>query len=155
MKTFTVKDIILAVKEDNEFLKQYGLPKALPCALVSLTTEPGFDGQVYVSSAFFNLSEESQKTILTHEAGHIACNHLEIACDGLLINEDVEAEADAWADNVLGEGTFDKFIDEQELYLINLLLEKGNLTQETEAAIRNDCAKRKRNRIEWIAKHKS
>lgn len=155
MNTFTVNDIKLTVKEDNEFLKQYGLPKAFPCALVCLTTKPGFDGQVYVSSAFFNLTEESQQTLLTHEAGHVACKHLEIECDGLLIDDNIEAEADAWADSVLGEGAFDKFIDEQEHYLINHLKEKGKLTQEVEDAIKADCAKRKRIRLEWIAKHKT
>lgn len=154
MNIFEVNNIKLSVKEDNEFIAKYGIPKGFPCALISLPLLKGFDGHVSVTSGFFCLSEESQKTMLTHEAGHAACGHLllDVPTDGLLINADIEAEADAWADSVLGIGAFDKFIEEQRLFL----LAKGGdkLTPDLIEKINEECRVRTSNRLAWIAKNR-
>lgn len=154
MDTFEINNIKLTVKEDNEFIAKYGIPKGFPCAVITLPLLNGFDGHVSVTSGFFSLSEESQKTMLTHEAGHAACGHLliDVPPDGLLINADIEAEADAWADSVLGDGAFDKFIKEHRLFL----LEKGGdkLTPELIEKINVEFRVRTSNRLAWIAKNR-
>lgn len=154
MDIFEINNVKLSVEEDNDFMAKYGIPKGLPCAIISLPLLKGFDGHVSVSAGFFRLSEESQQTMLTHEAGHAACGHLliETPTDGLLINADIEAEADAWADAVLGAGVFDKFIAENRSYVIAKIGDA--LTPDILASIDQDCEQRIAKRLEWIAKNK-
>lgn len=154
MDFFEVNNIKLSVKEDNEFIAQYGIPKGLPCAVVSLSTMEGFDGDVRVTSGFYRLSEESQRTMLTHEAGHVACGHLQQipeGFEGLVDNSIMEAEADAWADSILGNGAFDKFIEENRQYLIFKIGDA--LTPELIENINSECEARIANRKAWIAKN--
>lgn len=155
MNIFEVNNIKLSVMEDNEFMAKHGTPRGIPSALLSLSKTPEYDGVVRVTKAFFRLSEESQKAVLLHEAGHIACGHLNNLpedFDGLVVNPDFEAEADVWADNILGEGAFDKFIEECRQVVIAKLGEHA--TPDLIEKINEECRVRTANRKAWIAKNR-
>lgn len=101
MFLFEVEGIRLHVVKDDETFLAFGVNGIQhPAAAVSKTQLDGFNGHVIVTSAFFNLTEATQTALLTHEAGHVACGHLDLVeaqTENLLINAQLEAEADAWA----------------------------------------------------------
>lgn len=155
MEIFEVNNIRLSVREDNEFMAKHGIPRGIPSALLSLSKIPEYDGDVRVTKAFYRLSLESQKAVLMHEAGHIACGHLKQVpddFDGLIANPEFEAEADAWADDILGDGAFDKFIEECRQVIIAKLGEHA--TPELIEKINEECRLRTSNRLAWIAKNR-
>ena len=60
------------------------------------------------------LPEYIRNIALTHEAGHVAMGHLKLeaaAGNDVVINDKLEAEADKWAADVVGESAFDLMMD--------------------------------------------
>lgn len=113
MLKFSIGDITLSFKVDNAKMESYGIPGWMPSVVVDKTTEAGFAGAVTATSAFMKLSEEARNALLTHEAGHVACGHLELTnTDELVINAQLEAEADDWACSQIGDAAFDWAMDE-------------------------------------------
>lgn len=110
MLHFEVAGFKIGVIVDNDKLAAYGIHAFIPSAVVDRTVIAGIDGIVYTTSAFTELSDNTRRALLTHEVGHIACGHLDLdICqdDGLVINDRLEAEADAWAVARVGMVTFD------------------------------------------------
>lgn len=101
MHVFEIEGIRLNVVEDNDTFLAFGVDGVQhPAAAVSKAQLDGFNGHVIVTSAFFKLTAATQNALLTHEAGHVACGHLDLVeaqTENLLINSQLEAEADAWA----------------------------------------------------------
>lgn len=110
MKTFTVNGYTAAIKHDDAMMQKFGVPSFLPCAMIDNTPEGPV---IYISSGFYSLTTKTQNAIYTHEIGHLALGHLDKTdSDVLTINETLEAEADLWACNIVGEEAFDKAIFE-------------------------------------------
>lgn len=110
MFLFETSGLKIKVIEDNETMKSVGVPEFIPSAAVDGSNVDGIDAVVIVTEAFFKLSKESQQAILFHEAGHVACGHLkldEAKTSDLVINDQLEAEADAWAVNQTSVAAFD------------------------------------------------
>lgn len=141
MLHFEVAGFKIGVVVDNAKLASYGIQSFIPSAIVDRTTIAGIDGIVYTTTAFTELSDNTRRALLTHEVGHIACGHLELdSCegDGLVINERIEAEADAWAVARVGIVTFDCAVVECG----DMLAATLNADAATKAAITAAVAKR-------------
>ena len=124
MLHFEVAGFKIGVVVDNAKLASYGIQSFIPSAIVDRTTIAGIDGIVYTTTAFTELSDNTRRALLTHEVGHIACGHLELdICegDGLVVNETIEAEADAWAVTHVGMAMFDRAVVECGNALITTL----------------------------------
>lgn len=151
MFLFETSGLKIQVIEDNEKMKSMGVPEFIPAAAVDSTDIASLDGIVYVTSAFFNLSKESQQVILFHEAGHVACGHLkldEAKTSDLVINDQLEAEADAWAVNQTSVAAFDA-----ALYECGKLIAIAISADETvKQAIAESLEKRIALRNAWMAK---
>ena len=103
MFTFIVKGITLNVIADDGILQNHGVPDWAPSAVVDAKAGE-MTGIVRVTKGFLEMDKKFQEILLTHEAGHIACNHFEInhPTDKIVENDRLEAEADAWAIQELG-----------------------------------------------------
>ena len=124
MLHFEVAGFKIGVIVDNAKLAAYGIQAFIPSAIVDRTVIAGIDGIVYTTTAFTELSENTRRALLTHEVGHVACGHLDLdICqdDGLVINDRLEAEADAWAVARVGMAMFDRAVVECGNALITTL----------------------------------
>ena len=145
MLHFEVAGFKIGVIVDNDKLASYGIQAFIPSAVVDRTDIAGIDGIVYTTTAFTELSENTRRALLTHEVGHIACGHLELdICegDGLVVNETIEAEADAWAVTHVGMAMFDRAVVECG----NILATTLNADAATKAVIKDAVDKRIANR---------
>lgn len=141
MVHFEVAGFKIGVVVDDAKLATYGIHAFIPSAVVDRTVIAGIDGIVYTTSAFNELSDNTRRALLTHEVGHIACGHLDLdICEGegLVINDQIEAEADAWAVARVGMVTFDRAVMECG----NMLAATLNADTATKAAITAAVAKR-------------
>lgn len=108
MNTFNIAGVSLLIIADDGVLSGYGVPEWMPAACVDTCSDSCFDGEVRVTPGFLTLSKEHQNALLTHEAAHVACGHL-IAHPQkgeVVVDERLEAEADAWAIARVGYETF-------------------------------------------------
>lgn len=145
MVHFEVAGFKIGVIVDNAKLAAYGIQSFIPSAVVDRTTIAGIDGIVYTTSAFNELSDNTRRALLTHEVGHVACGHLDLdICEGegLVINDRLEAEADAWAVARVGMSMFDRAVVECGNALITTL----NADTATKAIIKDAVDKRIANR---------
>lgn len=151
MFLFETSGLKIQVIEDNESMKSVGVPDFIPSAAVDSCNIEGIDAIVIVTEAFFKLTKESQQVILFHEAGHVACGHLELdeaKTDDLVINEELEAEADAWAVNQIGVAAFDAALYECG----KLIADAVNADETVKAGINESLEKRIALRNAWMAK---
>lgn len=110
MKTFTVNGYTATVVNDNDAAMKFGIPSFIPCAFIDETDKGAV---INTTTGFYKLTKATQEIILTHEIGHLALGHLKNTNpDEMTINARLEAEADLWACNVVGEEVFDKAIFE-------------------------------------------
>lgn len=112
---FLCKGLLLLVVTNNDKMAEFGIPSWMPSAVCDRSNNPVYQGTVYVTDGFWKLTKEAQDVLLTHEAGHVACGHLDLEIcqsDELVINDQLEAEADAWAVSVVSEEKFDAAIRE-------------------------------------------
>jgi Zn-dependent protease with chaperone function len=137
---FLCKGLVLLVVTNNDKMGEFGIPSWMPSAVCDRSDNSAYQGKVYVTDGFWQLPETVQSVLLTHEAGHVACGHLDLeVCQGddLVINEVLEAQADAWAVAVVSEEKFDAALrecgeliartinaDEATIALINESIEK-------------------------------
>ena len=151
MFLFETSGLKIQVIEDNESMKSVGVPEFIPSAAVDNCNVEGIDAVVIVTTAFFKLTKESQRVILFHEAGHVACGHLELEeaqTSDLVINDALEAEADAWAVRQTSVAAFDAALYEcGELIAIAI-----NADETVKAGINESLEKRIALRNAWMAK---
>ena len=151
MFLFETSGLTIQVIEDNTKMGSLGVPEYIPSAAVDSTDIKGIDAVVYVTSAFFKLTLPSQQVILFHEAGHVACGHLELdeaKTSDLVINDDLEAEADTWAVTKSSIAAFDAALYEcGEIIAVAI-----NADEVTKRAIEESLEKRIALRDAWMTK---
>lgn len=113
MKTITINGITVTVQTSDSAFQKYGVPAEVPAAMVEVTADFPHP-VVYTTTGFATLSDVSQAAVLAHEAGHVACGHLETHNEpGVLYDvPELEAQADAWASKVVGVSEFDRALAE-------------------------------------------
>lgn len=152
MYTFTVKGYILTVETDNAAFEKFDVPSIVPAAMVDRPIRPETNGHVVVTSSFESLSKSTREILLTHEAAHVACNHLEGVGSELVINPQIEAEADAWACDIVGANAFDRACTEAIEVLCSKLISLD--LGEHVAGVKHGLEERKRIRLEWISNNR-
>lgn len=149
---FSTNNIMVIVVEDNDKMETLGIPSWMPSAVCDRSDADNYNAVVSVTTAFFKLSKASQDAFLTHECGHAALGHLDLdICQGvdLVVNEELEAQADAWAVSVIGQDSFDAAIRECG----ELIIKTINADIQTEMMISQDIQKRINLRNEWIERN--
>lgn len=149
---FKTGGINVFVVEDSYKMQTLGIPAWMPSAVCDRSNLGEYNAVVSVTPAFFKLTKASQDAFLTHECGHAALGHLDLdICQGvdLVVNEVLEAQADAWAVSVIGQDSFDAAIRECG----ELIIKTINADIQTEMMISQDIQKRINLRNEWIERN--
>lgn len=146
MALFTTGGYTVDVRCDEQHFEKFGIPGWIPAAVIDRPSQDGGHPIVSVTPGFFDLSLVGQIGILTHEVGHFVSGHLdwEYTENELVINPIMEAQADAWACEVLGEDAFDAFVSEAIEFI------KQSVEVKFHSDIDCSVAVRKQHRQDWI-----
>lgn len=142
MNSFSYGELSVKVVLSNEAAAKYKIPAFIPCAFMD-TDEDG-NHFIVVTDGFYALTEQTQKCILTHELGHLSLGHMtDTPKDEMVMNAQIEAEADAWASYIVGKEEFEKAVYESAAVTLDQLGNNGiNLTPEIRTAVRAEANKR-------------
>lgn len=145
---FEVSGIRLEVREDNDMFTMMGAPDFLPSAMVDRPEKHGcsVDGAVFITKAFMRLPEYFRRIALTHEAGHVACGHLNYApehTNEIIVDTRIEAEADRWAANIVGESAYDLMFDALSYETLKVIGEQGGNVVAAKPVLEEQIAERK------------